>query len=141
VKRRVIAADGTMVRDDRLKGAVLYGDTIDGIWYFQLMREGTSIADFRKRILFVQHDLGDAGHGDETRVMALPDSAEICGCNGVCKGDIVKSITRLGLFTLEDVRAHTKASSSCTGLVEALQTDPTARAGGGARRHYQACAP
>ena len=102
---------------------MLYGDTIDGTWYFQLMREGTSIADFRKTILFGQHDLGDAGHGDETRVMALSDDAEICGCNGVCKGDIVNAISKHGLFTLEDVRAHTKASSSCgscTGLVEAL---------------------
>ncbi|MCK5499439.1 MAG: NAD(P)/FAD-dependent oxidoreductase, partial [Gammaproteobacteria bacterium] len=49
--------------------------------------------------------------------------AEICGCNGVCKGDIVNTITEKGLFTLDDVRAHTKASSSCgscTGLVEEL---------------------
>jgi nitrite reductase (NADH) large subunit len=112
-----------VIRDDRIKGAVLYGDTIDGTWYFQLMREGTSIADFRKTLLFGQHDLGDAGHGDETRVMALPDTAEVCGCNGVCKGEIIEAIGRQGLFTLEDVRAHTKASSSCgscTGLVEAL---------------------
>jgi nitrite reductase (NADH) large subunit len=112
-----------VIRDDRIKGAVLYGDTIDGTWYFQLMREGTSIADFRKTILFGQHDLGDAGHGDETRVMALSNDAEICGCNGVCKGDIVNAISKHGLFTLEDVRSHTKASSSCgscTGLVEAL---------------------
>jgi len=112
-----------VINDDRIKGAVLYGDTIDGTWYFQLMREGTSIADFRKTLLFGQHDLGDAGHGDETRVMALSDDAEICGCNGVCKGDIVNAISKHGLFTLEDVRAHTKASSSCgscTGLVEAL---------------------
>jgi nitrite reductase (NADH) large subunit len=112
-----------VINDNRIKGAVLYGDTIDGTWYFQLMREGTGIADFRKTILFGQHDLGDAGHGNETRVMALSDDAEICGCNGVCKGDIVNAISRHGLFTLEDVRAHTKASSSCgscTGLVEAL---------------------
>ena len=112
-----------VLKDDRIKGAVLYGDTIDGTWYFQLMREETSIADFRKTILFGQHDLGDAGHGDETRVMALSDDAEICGCNGVCKGDIVNAISKHGLFTLEDVRARTKASSSCgscTGLVEAL---------------------
>ncbi|HIA09073.1 MAG TPA: NAD(P)/FAD-dependent oxidoreductase [Chromatiaceae bacterium] len=121
------AAAGTykklVIRDDCVKGAVLYGDTIDGTWYFQLMREGTSIADFRKTILFGQHDLGDAGHGDETRVMALSDEAEICGCNGVCKGDIIQAISREGLFTLDDVRAYTKASSSCgscTGLVEAL---------------------
>ena len=112
-----------VIRDNRIKGAVLYGDTIDGTWYFQLMREGTNIADFRKTILFGQHDLGDAGHGDETRVMMLSDDAEICGCNGVCKGDIVSAISKHGLFTLDDVRAHTKASSSCgscTGLVEAI---------------------
>jgi nitrite reductase (NADH) large subunit len=55
--------------------------------------------------------------------MALPADAEICGCNGVCKGEILDAIGRKGLFTLEEVRAHTKASSSCgscTGLVEAL---------------------
>ena len=112
-----------VINDNRIKGAVLYGDTIDGTWYFQLMREDTSIADFRKTILFGQHDLGDAGHGDETRVMALSDDAEICGCNGVCKGDIVNAISKYGLFTLDDVRSHTKASSSCgscTGLVEAI---------------------
>ena len=112
-----------VINNDRIKGAVLYGDTIDGTWYFQLMREDTSVADFRKTILFGQHDLGDAGHGDETRVMALSDDAEICGCNGVCKGDIVNAISKHGLFTLEEVRSHTKASSSCgscTGLVEAL---------------------
>ncbi len=113
-----------VVRDDRIEGAVLYGDTMDGSWYFQLMRDRADISDFRPTILFGQHDVGDAGHGDEkTRVMALPDDAEICGCNGVCKGEIVEAIVTKGLFTLEEVRAHTKASSSCgscTGLVEAL---------------------
>ena len=111
-----------VIRDNRIKGAVLYGDTLDGSWYFQLMREGTSIADFRRTLMFGQHDLGDAGHGD-AQVLSLPDSAEICGCNGVCKGEIVNAISKKGLFTLEEVRAHTKASSSCgscTGLVEAL---------------------
>jgi len=112
-----------VVKDDIIKGAVMVGDTMDGTWYFQLMREKTNIADFRKTILFGQHDLGDAGHGDETRVMSLSDDAEICGCNGVCKGDIVNAITTKGLFTLAEVQAQTKASSSCgscTGLVEAI---------------------
>jgi nitrite reductase (NADH) large subunit len=111
-----------VIRDNRVKGAVMYGDTLDGTWYFQLLREGTDISAFRSTILFGQHDLGDAGHGD-AKVLSLPASAEVCGCNGVCKGDIVSAITRKGLFTLDDVRAHTKASSSCgscTGLVEAL---------------------
>ncbi len=112
-----------VIRDNQIKGAVMYGDTMDGTWYFQLLREGTDISGFRSTILFGQHDLGDAGHGDEARVANLSDDAEICGCNGVCKGEIVNAIITKGLFTLEDVRIHTKASASCgscTGLVEAL---------------------
>ncbi|MGB5396080.1 MAG: nitrite reductase large subunit NirB [Gammaproteobacteria bacterium] len=121
------SASGTykklVIRNNKIKGAVLFGDTMDGSWYFSLMREGTSIADFRKTILFGQHDVGDAGHGDAERIMSLPANAEICGCNGVSKGDIVTAISKDGLFTLEEVRAHTKASSSCgscTGLVESI---------------------
>lgn len=112
-----------VIKDNVIKGAVMFGDTMDGTWYFSLMRDATNIADFRKTILFGQHDVGDAGHGDASRVMSLPDDAEICGCNGVSKGDIVQAISKNGLFTLDEVRAHTKASSSCgscTGLVESL---------------------
>ena len=121
------AASGTykrlVLQDNKIKGAVMYGDTVDGSWYFEMMKDGTDISAFRKTILFGQHNLGDSGHNPETRVASLPDSAEICGCNGVCKGDIVKAITEKKLFTLDEVRAHTKASASCgscTGLVESL---------------------
>ena len=112
-----------VIRDNRIIGAVLYGDTIDGAWYFQLLRDGTDISDIRENLLFGQAHLGDSGHGDDNRVASMPDSAEICGCNGVCKGDIVNAIIEKKLFTLDDVRAHTKASSSCgscTGLVETI---------------------
>ena len=112
-----------VLKDNRIHGAVMYGDTLDGSWYFQLMRDGTDVADIREHLLFGQAHLGDSGHGAENRVAAMPDEAEICGCNGVCKGTIVQAITAKKLFTLEEVRAHTKASSSCgscTGLVESL---------------------
>ncbi len=111
-----------VIKDEKIIGAVLYGDTIDGAWYFQLMRESTNITDIRDALMFGQAHLGDSGHGGNV-VATMSDDAEICGCNGVCKGDVVKAITEKGLFTLEDVRAHTKASSSCgscTGLVEQL---------------------
>ncbi|MDN3516924.1 nitrite reductase large subunit NirB [Aquisalimonas lutea] len=111
------------VKDDRIVGTVLYGDTGDGTWYFQLLRDGTSIADFRDSLLFGQAHLGDSGHGGVSQVANLPDDAQICDCNGVCKGDIVQAITREGLFTLDDVKVHTKASASCgscTGLVEQI---------------------
>jgi len=112
-----------VIEDNKVKGAVMYGDTIDGSWYFDLMREETDISDFREKILFGQAHLGDSGHGDENRIAMMADSAEICGCNGVTKGEIVNSININKLLTLEEVRAHTKASSSCgscTGLVESL---------------------
>ena len=112
-----------VLEDNKVVGCVLYGDTVDGTWYFQLLKEGTDISDFRKSILFGQAHLGDSGHGDIDRVALLPDNAEICGCNGICKKEIVDAIVEKKLFTLDDVRAHTKASSSCgscTGLVESL---------------------
>ncbi len=112
-----------VLKDNKIVGAVMYGDTIDGSWYFQLMRDKTDVSDFRKTLLFGQAHLGDAGHGDESALMSMSDDAEICGCNGITKGEIVNAIVADKLFTLEDVRACTKASASCgscTGLVESL---------------------
>ncbi len=112
-----------VIESNRIKGAVLYGDTGDGAWYFQMMRDGTDISAFRENILFGQAHLGDAGHGADNRAALMPDTAEVCGCNGVCKKTIVDAIVQKKLFTLEDVRAHTKASASCgscTGLVEQI---------------------
>jgi nitrite reductase (NADH) large subunit len=102
---------------------VLYGDTVDGAWYFQMMRDGTDISALRGNILFGQAHVGDSGHGAENRAALLPDEAEVCGCNGVCKKTIVDAIVQKKLFTLDEVRAHTKASASCgscTGLVEQI---------------------
>ncbi len=112
-----------VMQEDKLVGAVLYGDTKDSAWYFQLMRERRNLADLRARLLFGEAHLGDAGHGGENRAASMADSAQVCDCNGVCKGAIVKAITTKGLFTLDEVRAHTKASASCgscTGLVEQI---------------------
>ena len=33
-----------VIQDDKLVGACLYGDTVDGSWYFKLLREGRKIA-------------------------------------------------------------------------------------------------
>ena len=112
-----------VLKDNKIQGAVMYGDTVDGAWYFQLMRDGTDVSDFRQSLMLGQAHLGDSGHGGENAAASMSDEMEVCGCNGVCKGDVVKAITTKGLFTLDDVRSHTKASSSCgscTGLVEQI---------------------
>jgi nitrite reductase (NADH) large subunit len=111
-----------VVKDNKIKGAVMYGDTVDGAWYFQLMRENTDISDFRDTVLFGHAHMADAGR-EGSSVMSMADDAEICGCNGVCKKTIVNAIAQQKLFTLDDVRAHTKASASCgscTGLVQQI---------------------
>ena len=116
-----------VLKDNKLVGGVLYGDTSDGSWYFQMLRDGQDIHEIREQLMFGasagNRHSGDAGHAGQNHAASLPDTAEVCGCNGVCKGTIVKAIKEQGLFTLDEVRKHTKASSSCgscTGLVEQI---------------------
>ena len=112
-----------VIKDDRIVGAVMYGETTDGGWFFDLLRKATPIADMRDTLIFGQSFAGGTKLDPMAAVAALPDEAEICGCNGVCKGKITTTIADKGLTTLDQVRAHTKASASCgscTGLVEQL---------------------
>jgi len=112
-----------VLKDDKLVGACLYGDTVDGSWYFKLLRDGRPIADIRDRLMFGESNVGDVGHQGQNKAAAMLDTDEVCGCNGVTKGTICKTIREKGLFTLDEVRKHTKASASCgscTGLVEQL---------------------
>jgi nitrite reductase (NADH) large subunit len=118
-----------VLRDNKVVGAVLYGDVSDGAWYFDLMRRGTDIADIRPRIIFGQAAATEAAGrmpaplAPLAQVAAMADDAQICGCNGVSKGTILAAIADKGLCTLDAVRTHTKASASCgscSGLVQAL---------------------
>lgn len=112
-----------VIKDDQLVGACLYGDTVDGSWYFKLLREGRKIHDIRDKLMFGESNIGDAGHAGQNKAAAMADSDEVCGCNGVTKGTICKAIKDKGLFTLDEVKKHTKASASCgscTGLVEQI---------------------
>ncbi len=111
-----------VIEGDRLLGAVLYGDTADGNWFFSQIKDGTDISVMRDTLIFGPAFAGGAQADPLAAVAALPLDAEICGCNGVCKGKIVTAIQG-GATTLDTVRASTKASSSCgtcTGLVEQL---------------------
>ncbi|MER9328503.1 nitrite reductase large subunit NirB [Mesorhizobium sp. M0488] len=112
-----------VLKDDRIIGTVLYGETADGAWFNDLKKKQTDISEMRDTLIFGQSYQGGAPLDPMAAVAALPDDAEICGCNGVCKGKITSAITAKGLNSLDDVRAHTKASASCgscTGLVEKL---------------------
>ena len=112
-----------VLRQGRLTGAVMFGDAVDGNWYFDLMRSGADVSDIRETLVFGQAITeGLRGLDPSAAVAAMADTAEICGCNGVCKGVITKAIGG-GVSTLDGVRAVTKASASCGScapLVEQL---------------------
>ena len=112
-----------IIKDDKIIGSVLYGDTRDGAWYFQLLRDRKPIHEIRDHLMFGQDSLGNSGHQGQDKASAMSDEMEVCGCNGVCKGTIVKAIKEKGLFTIDDVKKQTKAGSSCgscVGLVEQI---------------------
>ncbi|MEM1399723.1 MAG: nitrite reductase large subunit NirB, partial [Pseudomonadota bacterium] len=111
-----------VIQDERIVGVVMYGDTADGGWFFGQLKDGANIAENRDTLIFGPAYAGGGDLDPMAAVAALPDSAEICGCNGVCKQQITGAISG-GATSLDEVRAQTKASSSCgscTGLVEQL---------------------
>jgi nitrite reductase (NADH) large subunit len=111
-----------VIEGDRLVGAVMYGDTADGNWFFGLIKDETEIEEMRETLIFGPAYQGGADVDPLSAVAALPPEAEICGCNGICKGTITQAI-EAGATDLGSLRAQTKASASCgtcTGLVEQL---------------------
>lgn len=112
-----------VVKGDKIVGAVLYGDTADGNWYFDLLKKEEDVSEIREALIFGQAFASGGNAADpKSAVAALSDDAEICGCNGVSKGKVVQTIVD-GAHSLDAVRSQCKASASCgscTGLVETL---------------------
>ncbi len=113
-----------VLRGGALVGTVLYGDVTDGPWYLRLIREKAEIAALRDRLVFGEAlALAGTGLAAGPDFATMPDDMQVCGCNGVAKGVILAAIKDKGLSSLAEVRAHTKASSSCgqcTNQVEGL---------------------
>ncbi len=118
VYKRIVLENG------KIAGAVLFGDAADGGWYFDLMRDGADVSDFRETLVFGQAATeGLRGLDPSAAVVAMADDVEVCGCNGICKGAITGAIVAQNLSTMDNVRAVTKASASCgtcTPVVEKL---------------------
>jgi nitrite reductase (NADH) large subunit len=107
-----------LIKDGRLLGVILVGDTEDERRYTQWLREQTALAPHRRHLLFPPPP-EDAG----LEVASMPDREVICGCNGVNKGTIIEAIHRHGIRGLGELKARTRASTSCgscTGLCEQL---------------------
>lgn len=101
-----------VIEDNRIVGAVMYGDTADGNWFFGLIKDKEDISEMRDTLIFGPAFQGGSPLDPMAAVAALPDDTEICGCNGISKAQIVAAIDD-GAHTLDDVKAISKAGSSC----------------------------
>ena len=109
-----------ILQENKIIGAVMYGDTADGNWFYNMIKDGTDVSEMRDTLIFGPAYQGGGSPDPFAAVAALPDDAEICGCNGISKGQIVAAINN-GSTSMADIKANTKASASCgtcTGLVE-----------------------
>ena len=108
-----------VIRDDRLAGAILLGDTGKAAYLLQAFDRNTPLPPERAALLF---DIGGAAKHDSTTDM--PDDTQVCNCGGVSKGTIRQCIGN-GNRSLASVMAATRAGmgcGSCKGRVQELVT-------------------
>ncbi|MDF2671122.1 MAG: nitrite reductase, partial [Paenibacillus sp.] len=102
-----------VVADNKIVGAVLFGDISDSTRIMNMIRSGTDISLIEKTTIL--REGSDSKSGGSTGAAELSDDTIICGCNGVSKGAICSAIVDQGLRTVEEVKNCTTASRSCGG--------------------------
>lgn len=103
-----------VIKDGKVIGSVLFGDTSDGSRLFAMIRSGEDVTGKEKQILLGDSAGGGAKSGLDY-VAAMANDEIVCGCNGVSKGAIVNAIQEKGCASVNDIKACTKASGSCGG--------------------------
>jgi len=112
-----------VLEDNKIAGAVMFGDTADGPNFFRMLQDGKDISGQRSSLLFGSSVLGDSGHSGIDQISAMAPDTIVCGCNGVTKQTITDAIVKEGCTTRKEVTAATCAAGSCGGcggLVEQL---------------------
>jgi len=106
-KRLVVSADGKT-----LLGAVLVGDTSDYGNLLQLALNAIPLPENPEGLIL------PAGSGEKPvmGVESLPDSAQICSCFDVSKGDIIKAV-QAGCHTVAALKSETRAGTGCGGCI------------------------
>jgi nitrite reductase (NADH) large subunit len=109
-----------VLRDGAAAGAILLGD----------LRGAEALASMVRRSEPVADPLGALVASLETGPAEMPDDAQVCDCNGVCKGQIAAAVTEGGARTPREVMAMTRAGTGC-GSCKPLVVDIVALAAGG----------
>lgn len=104
------------IRDNKIVGAVLFGDSSEGNKLLGYIKQQADVS-------VLEEEASGGGGADEAYAASLSPNATVCSCNGVTKGAIMDAVRENGCETVEDVRACTRASSTCGGckpLVSAM---------------------
>ena len=101
-----------VIKEGKVVGAVLFGDTSDGSRIFSMIRNEEDVTGKEKEILL---GTGGAGKSGVDFVAAMAADEIVCGCNGVTKGTIIQAINELGCSSVNEIKSCTKASGSCGG--------------------------
>ena len=97
-----------VVRDGKLVGATLLGDTDSFSDLLALMQSGAPLPTRRADLLFGTAAATTSGYS----IADLPDDKQICDCNGISKGQICKAI-KAGKTTIPAVGKATRAGTGC----------------------------
>jgi nitrite reductase (NADH) large subunit len=104
------------VRDGRLAGVILVGDTADSHRYMDWLRTAEDLSAHRRHLLFPPPP-ADAG----LDVASMADAAVVCGCVGVSKGVLVAAIHARGITTLSQLKECTRAGTNCGSCTKLCQ--------------------
>ncbi len=121
-----------VVRGDRLVGATLVGDVSKAAAMMQAFDRGSPLPQQRILALY------DIGAGGQPSTADLPDDAQICNCNGVSKGALVKA-AREGAKTHAALMNKTRAGKGCGSCKSAVKDVLEAALGAAAEEDPAAC--
>jgi len=110
-KKIVVSSDKT-----KMLGAVLIGDTSEYDALLQYMLNGIDLPEAPEGLI-----LPSSGDKPTLGVDALPDTATICSCLNVTKGDIIAAID-CGAVDVGQVKSDTKAGSGCGGCAALVKS-------------------
>ena len=122
-----------IVREGKIHGAILLGDTAAADALMQMFFNATPVPSNRSELLF-----GSVKGTDLVKAADLPSHAQICNCNGVCKKEIEAAIDA-GCKTVASVGGKTKAGKgcgSCRGLIAQIIQAEVGQVGYEASEHY-----
>ena len=117
-----------VLRDGRISGAILLGDIRGHENLLEAVRAGELVSDPLARLVAASN----------ATAADLPDAAQVCNCNGVCKGEIVQAVND-GLPTPREVMAATRAGTGCGSCRELVAEIVTMISGDAANEPFYLC--